>query len=94
MNLTYEQKTRLREVYKEFGYQDFLEFLNDFQKSSEDPERLKAFKESLDPKEEIDKIINNNLKWFSQYYEKALKDNDYFHAVQATRNNMLSLLHY
>lgn len=52
------------------------------------------YKHSLDPKEEIDKIINKNLKWFYQYYEEALKDNDYFHAVQAARNNMISLLHY
>ena len=52
------------------------------------------YQESLDSKEEIDRIINKNLKWFYQYYEKALKDNDYFHAVQAARNNMLSLLHY
>lgn len=52
------------------------------------------YKNSLDSKEEIDKIINKNLKWFYQYYEEALKDNDYFHAVQAARNNMLSLLHY
>lgn len=63
MNLTYEQKTRLREVYKEFGYQDFLEFLNDFQKSSEDPERLKAFKESLDPKE-IAKALSSEYFFF------------------------------
>ena len=27
-------------------------------------------------------------------YEDALKDNDYFHAVQYARNNMISLLHY
>ena len=52
------------------------------------------YKHSLDSKNEINRIINKNLKWFYQYYEKALKDNDYFHAVQATRNNMLSLLHY
>ena len=51
------------------------------------------YQESLDPKEDIDKIIDKNLKWFYEYYEKV-KNNDYFHAVQAARNNMLSLLHY
>lgn len=51
------------------------------------------YKNSLDSKEEIDCIINKNLKWFYKYYEEV-KDNDYFHAVQAARSNMLSLLHY
>ena len=51
------------------------------------------YQESLDPKEDIDKIIDRNLKWFYEYYEKV-KNNDYFHAVQTSRNNMLSLLHY
>ena len=63
MDLTYEQKTRLREVYNEFGYQDFLKFLNDFQKSSEDPERLKAFQESLDPKK-IAKALSSEYFFF------------------------------
>ena len=52
------------------------------------------YKYSLDSKEEIDRIINKNLSWFYEYYEEALKDNDYFHAVQYARNNMISLLHY
>ena len=52
------------------------------------------YKKSLDSKEEIDRIINKNLKWFYQYYEEALKDNDYYHAVKYARNNMISLLHY
>ena len=52
------------------------------------------YQESLDSKEDIDKTINKNLKWFYEYYEEALKDNDFFHAVQAARNNMISLLHY
>lgn len=51
------------------------------------------YKNSLDSREEIDRIINKNLKWFYEYYEEV-KDNDYFHAVQAARSNMLSLLHY
>ena len=52
------------------------------------------YQESLDSKEDIDKTINKNLKWFYEYYEEALKDNDFFHTVQAARNNMISLLHY
>lgn len=52
------------------------------------------YKKSLDSKDEIDRIINKNLKWFYQYYEDALEDNDYYHAVKYARNNMISLLHY
>jgi hypothetical protein len=32
--------------------------------------------------------------WFYEYYEDALEDNDYYHAVKYARNNMISLLHY
>ena len=48
---------------------------------------------SLDSKEEIDQIINKNMYWFYTWFDR-LEDNDYFHAVQAARTNMLHLLHY
>ena len=48
---------------------------------------------SLDPKEEVDRVINNNMYWFYTWFDKV-ENNDYFHAVQWARNNMLSLLHY
>lgn len=52
------------------------------------------YKNSLDPKEKIDEVIKKNLDWFYQYYDDALEDNDYYHAVKYARNNMISLLHY
>lgn len=48
---------------------------------------------SLDPKEEVDRVINKNMYWFYTWFDKV-ENNDYFHAVQWARNNMLSLLHY
>ena len=48
---------------------------------------------SLDSKEEIDQIIDKNMDWFYTWFNE-LEDNDYFHAVQAARSNMLHLLHY
>lgn len=51
------------------------------------------YQESLDSKEEIDKIVNKNLDWFYSYFEDV-ENTDYFHAVQFARNTMLSLLHY
>ena len=33
------------------------------------------------------------MYWFYTWFDKV-ENNDYFHAVQWARNNMLSLLHY
>ena len=49
MDLTYDQKVRLREVYLELGFNTFQEALDSFKSLSESPENLKAFKESLSP---------------------------------------------
>ena len=49
---------------------------------------------SLDSKDEIDEIILKDLDWFYEYYEDALEDNDYYHAVQYARTNLIRLLHY
>ena len=48
---------------------------------------------SLDSKEEIDKIVKNNMDLFYTWFND-IENNDYFHAVQWTRDNMISLLHY
>ena len=48
---------------------------------------------SLDSKNEIDEIILKDLDWFYKYYNET-KNNDYYHAVQYARTNLIHLLHY
>ena len=48
---------------------------------------------SLDSKDEIDEIILKDLDWFYKYYNET-KNNDYYHAVQYARTNLIRLLHY
>ena len=48
---------------------------------------------SLDSKNEIDEIILKDLDWFYKYYNET-KNNDYYHAVQYARTNLIHLFHY
>ena len=47
----------------------------------------------LEDADEIDEIILKDLDWFYKYYNET-KNNDYYHAVQYARTNLIRLLHY